>query len=102
MNEKDLRKLTREELLKIADLMLRDITEEITSMGAKFVITDAGKEAIVDEGYIYKYGARPMRRTIQNAIENPLAELAIAGDIEAGSTVTVDADETGKIVCKVK
>ena len=97
----EFKSLTREELLKIADLMLRDITEEITSMGAKFVITDSAKAAIVTDGYIYKYGARPMRRTIQNNIENPLAELAIAGDIEAGSTVTVDTDENGKIVCKV-
>ncbi|MBQ6998679.1 MAG: ATP-dependent Clp protease ATP-binding subunit [Clostridia bacterium] len=98
----EFKSLTTDELKQIADLMLKDITSEVTALGATLNITENAKNAIVTEGYIYKYGARPMRRTIQNFIENPIAEMAIAGDIRVGSTITVDTDENGKIKCEIR
>lgn len=98
----EFKSLTNDELLQIADLMLKDIKSEMESIGAELVITDNGKNAIVSDGYIYKYGARPMRRTIQNYIENPIAEMVIAGDVTSGSKVIVDTDENGKIKCRVQ
>ena len=93
--------LTNDELKQIAELMLKDIKTETQSLGAELNITENAKNAIVTEGYVYKYGARPMRRTIQNYIENPIAEMVIAGDIREGSVITVDTDENGKIRCMI-
>ncbi len=93
--------LTNDELKQIAELMLKDIKTETQSLGAELNITENAKNAIVTEGYVYKYGARPMRRTIQNHIENPIAEMVIAGDIREGSVITVDTDENGKIRCMI-
>ncbi len=93
----EFKSLTQEELLLIADLMLCDITDELNAIGASFEITDAAKKAIVKNGYVFKYGARPMRRTIQDFIENPIAELIIKGDVFSGKTVKADANEDGTI-----
>ncbi len=98
----EFKSLTRDELLKIADLMLADIRDEMEAIGATFEITESGKNAIVDEGYVYKYGARPMRRTIQDRIENPTADFIIRGDITSGSKVIADTDEEGKIKVRVE
>jgi len=94
--------LTNDELLQIADLMLCDITSEIDALGATLEITDSAKRAIVSEGYVFKYGARPMRRTIQDHIENPAAELIIRGEVKKGSAVCVDTDENGAITVFVR
>ena len=98
----EFKSLTTDELLQIADLMLEDIRDELNALGAKFEITEDGRRAIVNEGYVYKYGARPMRRTIQDRIENPTAELIIRGSIVSGSTVVTDTDSEGNIKVYVK
>lgn len=97
----EFKSLTKDQLREIARLMLEDITEEISSLGASLEISDSAMNSLISEGYIYKYGARPMRRAIQNRIENPLAELVIAGDVHSGDTVLIDAPN-GEIVCKIK
>ena len=93
--------LTEDELLKICDLMLKDIKNEIASLGAELIITDNAKKVITGDSQIFKYGARPMRRTIQKFIENPIAELVIADDLRSGKSVIVDSDENG-IKCSIK
>lgn len=97
----EFKSLTQEQLREIARLMLKDITDEISALGATLEITEAAEDALISEGYIYKYGARPMRRAIQNRIENPLAEMVIAGDVHPGDTVSADAPN-GEIVCEIK
>jgi len=62
-------------------------------------VTEAAKEFILDKGYDVKYGARPLRRTIQKYIEDELAELFIKGKYKAGSNVIVDVED-GNIVFK--
>ena len=93
--------LTESDLFKIQDLMLKDINSEMDSLGAELEITESAKKAIITDGYIYKYGARPMRRAIQNSIENPIAEMVIAGDIKRGTKILADTDDTGRIAIGV-
>jgi ATP-dependent Clp protease ATP-binding subunit ClpA len=69
----------------------------------ELVVTDAAKDAIINRGYDQAYGARPLRREIQNQIEDPLAELMLMASFEAGDTIMVDAgpDDTLTIEKKV-
>ena len=55
-------------------------------------LTDAARTALVREGYDPNYGARPLKRAIQREVETPLAKRILAGEVRAGSTVTVDRD----------
>jgi ATP-dependent Clp protease ATP-binding subunit ClpA len=66
------------------------------------VLTDAARERLADLGYDKYYGARPLRRTIQNYVTDPLSEKILAGEVREGETVIVDCDPTtGEIVIKV-
>lgn len=91
--------LTREELRQIIELMLREVTEEVEAKGMKITITEAAKDFILEKGYDVKYGARPLRRTIQRFIEDELTEQFLRGKFSVGSQITVDAEE-GTIIFK--
>lgn len=82
--------LSKEQLVKIIELMLKDVTSEMEEKGIKVKVTDTAKQFILDKGYDSKYGARPFRRTIQKYIEDELAEAFLKGKFAAGSHVTVD------------
>lgn len=82
--------LTKEELRRIIDLLLKDIVEKIHEKKAEFVITDEAKEIILEKGYDKKYGARPLKRAIQKLLEDKLSGLSLTGQITAGSTIMVD------------
>ena len=56
-------------------------------------ITDAAKEILIEKGYDEKYGARPLRRVIQNLIEDRLAEEILVGNIQKGMDVRIDAKD---------
>lgn len=87
------RTLTKPELRKIIDLMLRDITTRISERGASVTVTDAAKEIVLEEGYDVKYGARPLKRAIRRLIEDKLAEYSLSGEIRPGVSVIVDAKD---------
>ncbi|HHV60579.1 MAG TPA: ATP-dependent Clp protease ATP-binding subunit [Clostridiaceae bacterium] len=89
--------LKREELLKIVDIMIKEITDEIEEKGFKLNITQSARDFILEKGYDPKYGARPLRRTIQRYIEDNLSELYLKGKYKAGDTITVDCTD-GEIV----
>ena len=91
--------LSRDELKQIVELMIEEVKEEVASKGMTIEVTEAAKEFILDKGYDVKYGARPLRRTIQKYIEDELAELFIKGKYKAGSNVIVDVED-GNIVFK--
>ena len=93
--------LTHDDLLKIADLMLAELSRGLTEKGIAIEVTDAAKELICKDGYDSKYGARPMRRYIERHIEDKLAHMFIGNEILAGSTVVVD-ETNGKITVKIK
>ena len=90
------RTLTVEEITKIVDLMLKRVLDQLKAQGIGLEITQPAKEHIIKLGYDQAYGARPLRRTIQNLIEDPLAEHLLLGRYHPGDEVLVDLDPDGK------
>jgi ATP-dependent Clp protease ATP-binding subunit ClpC len=90
------RSLTVEEIAQIVDLMLKRVRDQLKAQGMALEITLAAKEHIIKLGYDQAYGARPLRRTIQNLIEDPLAEHLLLGRYHHGDSITVDLDPDGK------
>ncbi len=84
--------LTKDELRKIIDLMLKDIVTSLSEQGATIDVTDAAKEVILEEGYDVKYGARPLKRAIQKLVEDKLSHLFLDGQIKNGTKILVDED----------
>lgn len=89
--------LNREELKQIVELMLNEVREEVAAKGMGIEFSDSVKEFILEKGYDVKYGARPLRRTIQRYIEDELSELFLRGRYSAGSTILADM-ENGNVV----
>lgn len=85
--------LDREHIKGITDIMLGIIATRCRNqLDIRLTVTDAAKDHLIDKGYDEKYGARPLRRTIQNLIEDRMAEEMLEGRIKAGSSVEVDYD----------
>jgi len=89
--------LKKEHIGKIVDIMLEDIKNQIKEKGMGFTITEEAKNYIIEKGFDAKYGARPLRRTIQREIEDPLANEILKNNFGEGSEVIVDLKD-GKIV----
>lgn len=83
------RKLGREEVRRIASLLLSEIQERMETLGMSLSFTDEALECIAREGYDPVYGARPLRRAIVRFIEEPLATEMLLGSIREGDSVTV-------------
>ncbi len=88
--------LTKEEIRQIVDLMLQSVTTQLTSKNIKFVVTDAAKDYLGDKGYDETYGARPLRRVIQEKIEDKLAEDLLRATVVSGDTITIDHKDGDK------
>ncbi|HET9755896.1 MAG TPA: ATP-dependent Clp protease ATP-binding subunit, partial [Candidatus Limnocylindrales bacterium] len=86
------RSLTVEEMTLIVDLMLARVRDQLRAQQMSLEVTDAAKEHIIKLGYDVAYGARPLRRVIQNMIEDVLAEHLLLGRYEPGTTIVVDKD----------
>ena len=89
--------LTKQEIGSIVDLMLTDLRKRLADKQLNLVVTEAAKNSIIDGGYDPIYGARPLKRYIQSHVETMIAKEIIAGAHSAGDTLTVDADEQGKL-----
>ena len=89
--------LTKQEIGSIVDLMLTDLRERLADKQLNLVVTEAAKNSIIDGGYDPIYGARPLKRYIQSHVETMIAKEIIAGAHSAGDTLTVDADENGRL-----
>jgi ATP-dependent Clp protease ATP-binding subunit ClpB len=83
--------LGREHLKRIIDIQIGGLTRRLEERKIHVVLTDAAKEYLVREGYDPAYGARPLKRTIQRRILDPLALRVLEGDFREGDTVSVDA-----------
>lgn len=90
--------LRKDEIVKIVDLMLKDLRQRLADKEVGFAITDTAKDYIIDNGFDPNYGARPLRRFIQRKVETLIARKLIADDIAPGSTLTVDYDGE-KLIC---
>lgn len=82
--------LTKPQLRQIIDLLLKDIVDKLEEKGAKLVVTDEAKELILEKGYDAKYGARPLKRSIQKLVEDKLSKLSLTGRITSGTVITAD------------
>lgn len=84
--------LKPEHLEKIIDIQLGYLADRLKDRHINVVFTDAAKKLLMSEGYDPTYGARPLKRVIQQRIENPLATELLAGKYVEGDTIKVDAD----------
>ena len=89
--------LTKQEIGSIVDLMLTDLRKRLADKQLNLVVTEVAKNSIIDGGYDPIYGARPLKRYIQSHVETMIAKEIIAGAHSAGDTLTVDADENGRL-----
>ena len=93
------RPLTKENLTGIIDLLVESLRKRLAEQNLKLELTDAAKSLIIQRGYDPLYGARPLRRVLQSSVETLIARTILRGDLAAGSTITVDA-ENGELVCR--
>ena len=93
------RPLTRENLTGIIDIMVDGLRKRLADKSVGLELTDAAKQLIIDRGYDPLYGARPLRRYLQSSAETLIAREILRGDISAGSTITLDAED-GELVCR--
>ena len=82
-------------LEKIIDIELKGLYERMESLGYKLVIDDAAKRFVASKGYDVQFGARPLKRSIQNNLEDGLAELILNEDSQAGDTIHAGLNAEG-------
>ncbi len=86
------RELLRDEIKKIAGLMLKRVGKDLESRGVSLVVEDSALEALAKIGFDPEFGARPMRRAIQEKVENQLAELVLSNKLKRRDTVVLGED----------
>jgi len=84
--------LKPEHIKRIVDLMIAKISLEIKSKKLDLVLTESARDFLAREGFDPTYGARPLRRTIQHLVENPLSEKILEGEFQEGDTVIIDCE----------
>ena len=84
--------LTKDDLRKIVNIQLNYLTERLNTRKIELEFTDSARKLIMDEGFDPSFGARPLKRTIQQRLENRLAAELLAGKFAEGDTVKIDAD----------
>ncbi len=89
------RSLSREDIRRIVDNELRKVEKTLLQKGIRLEVTDAGKDWLGDKGYDPVFGARPLRRVIQDSIEDKLSEMLLSGEFGQGDLVKVDTGEDG-------
>jgi ATP-dependent Clp protease ATP-binding subunit ClpB len=91
-------RLVREQMDGIVDIQMARLLKRLASRKITLQLDDAARKWLADEGYDPVYGARPLKRVIQKALQDPLAESLLAGEILDGSTVVVTAGPEGLII----
>jgi ATP-dependent Clp protease ATP-binding subunit ClpC len=89
--------LTQEDVKQIVDLLMKRVTEQLKAKDLEIELTDAAKTVLAEKGFDPSLGARPLRRTIQRLVEDPLSEKLLWKEFRAGQTIIVDARD-GEIV----
>lgn len=85
--------LTDVELKQIVGIMMKDLKKRLADRGLSIELSEAALDELAKVGYDPEFGARPLRRAIQNQIEDPLADALLAGTYQEGDTIKVDLDE---------
>ena len=94
-------KLTDVEINQIIDIMLKEVTKRLEAQKIKIKLQPSVKELIASKGIDKNFGARPLRRTIQNLVEDKLAEEMLDGNVTVGDSIKITAKDD-KVVVKVK
>jgi len=87
--------LSRDQIMQIVDIQMRSLRRRLEERHMTVDLTEAAKELLVNEGFDPNYGARPLKRTIQRRILDPLAFKVLDGTFKDGDRVTVDARDDG-------
>ena len=85
--------LTKEQLLEIIDLLLENTYNALIEKDMKMDLSDKAKQYILEKGSDLKYGARPLRRTIQRYIEDEISDIILKGEIVPGQLIKIDLEE---------
>ena len=85
--------LTKNNIGKIVDLMVRELSDRLADQELSLELTDAAKQMVVDNGYDPIYGARPLKRYLQNYVETLTAKKILSGDVHAGDTIVLDVKD---------
>ena len=92
--------LKKEQLRRIVDIQVRNLENRLKSRGMHLVLTEHAKDELGERGYDPVFGARPLKRVIQQEIENPLATKILDGDFAEGDTIEIDADHHKRFTFK--
>ena len=90
--------LTKDNIGNIVDLMVKELDNRLADQELSLKLTDAAKDMVVEKGYDPVYGARPLKRYLQNYVETLAAKKILSGDVHAGDTLVLDV-ENGEFVC---
>lgn len=91
--------LNRDAICKIIDLELDNVYKRVGNIGLTLHLTDEAKNFLADKGYDVQYGARPLKRAIQNYLEDPLAEYLLATPTHSGTVLHVVCDQEHQKLC---
>ena len=94
--------LTRQEIYQILDLMIESLNQRLVSKGIAVVVSSSAKNLLIDRGYDPKFGARPLRREIENQLESLIAEKLITHEIVRGDVVRATARNGQLVIEKVR
>jgi ATP-dependent Clp protease ATP-binding subunit ClpC len=94
------RHLTKDDLKDVIDMELGKVRERLNARGFALKLTDEAKEFLIRKGSNTDYGARPLRRAIENYVEDPLSEDILRGEFQGFDTIVVEGvkDDTDKVV----
>jgi ATP-dependent Clp protease ATP-binding subunit ClpB len=90
-------RLGKDEIRRIVDIQLRALERRLKEQKITLAVSDRARARLGELGYDPQFGARPLKRTVQNAVQNPLARRIIAGEINQGDTIHVDAGKDGLV-----
>ena len=90
--------LNRDHMHQIIPIELKDVTSNLIEKGIDLVVTDAAKEWLIEKGYDPMYGARPLRRVIQDNVEDKLSDAILAGELGPADTAIIDLDDDNLVV----
>jgi ATP-dependent Clp protease ATP-binding subunit ClpC len=86
------RQLEKTDLIKIIDILLKDLYKRLEAQKMEFEITEAAREFILEKGYNPDHGARPLKRAIQKYLEDPLSEKLLSGEFAKNDQIRITAE----------
>lgn len=95
------RSLTKEDMKHIIEIEMGKVSKRLKEKGLELILTDEAKELLIDKGYNQEFGARPLRRTIEHLVEDPLAEELLRGGFQGKDQITIKVGEKEgeKVLC---